>query len=437
MQLNRHVPVYTYEGGKAARNLTPLQQLRRSIMACMLWEDNFYESGDSIANRIKELVPLVDPLECSKLAVSAREDGKLRHVPLLIANEMARYTQSRRYVSRLLQRIITRPDQITEFMAIYFAEGKRPIANKVKQGLARCFNKFTEYQFAKYDRDTPIKLRDVMFLVRPKPENDEQSKLFAKLANHELKTPDTWEVALSGGADKRETFERLMAENKLGALAFLRNLRNMHEAGVEPSSIHQYAQNLDVSFILPFQIIAAFLNSDKAYAPMLEMLLGKTLVEAKPLMGRTVILVDVSGSMFGVRLSAKSTMERYDAAAALAILLQGVCEKSAMITFSDNIVHVAGAGLALHSALKHSQKNGCTNLYAALKVINDKSHYDRIVVITDEQSHDGIGVPQIGAKGYMINVGVNQNGVGYGAWTHIDGFSAATIDYIREIEESV
>jgi hypothetical protein len=33
-----------------------------------------------------------------------------------------------------------------------------------------------------------------------------------------------------------------------------------------------------------------------------------------------------------------------------------------------------------------------------------------------------------------INVAWNRNGVGCGAWTHIDGWSEAVIEYIAELE---
>ncbi len=58
--------------------------------------------------------------------------------------------------------------------------------------------------------------------------------------------------------------------------------------------------------------------------------------------------------------------------------------------------------------------------------------YDRLIVITDEQSHDSVPAPR--GKGYVINVASNQNGVGYGPWTHIDGWSEAVVEYIAELE---
>ena len=36
--------------------------------------------------------------------------------------------------------------------------------------------------------------------------------------------------------------------------------------------------------------------------------------------------------------------------------------------------------------------------------------------------------------GYVINVASYRNGIGYGTWTHIDGWSESVVEYIRELE---
>jgi hypothetical protein len=55
-----------------------------------------------------------------------------------------------------------------------------------------------------------------------------------------------------------------------------------------------------------------------------------------------------------------------------------------------------------------------------------------MIVLTDEQSSDSVPNPK--GIGYVINVASYQNGIGYGAWKHIDGWSEAVFDYIRETE---
>lgn len=88
-------PPRTHEGTIATRQ-TPLQELIRLTMACMLWEDNFYESGKSLAERVQELVHTVSLREAYGVALEARNNMKLRHVPLLIACAMACAPQTAR-----------------------------------------------------------------------------------------------------------------------------------------------------------------------------------------------------------------------------------------------------------------------------------------------------------------------------------------------------
>ena len=231
------------------------RQLKRVTLAAMLWEKQFYLDGKSHAELVKELVAKVAPSKVEALAEEARTKFKLRHVPLLLARELARHGNLQ---ATALTNVIQRPDEMSEFLSIYWQEGKTAVSNQVKKGLAACFNKFNEYQLAKWNKNSAaIKLRDVMFLSHPKPQTAQQAQLFKRIAADTLATPDTWETQLSSGADKCETFTRLMQEKKLGALAFLRNLRNMRDSGVSDALIRSYAQTVDVSRVLPFRYIAA------------------------------------------------------------------------------------------------------------------------------------------------------------------------------------
>jgi len=68
-------------------------------MNCLLWEDQFYEDGVAIAERIKTLVPQVEPARVAALAIEGREQMKLRHAPLLVLREMARHEKHRLLVT--------------------------------------------------------------------------------------------------------------------------------------------------------------------------------------------------------------------------------------------------------------------------------------------------------------------------------------------------
>jgi len=115
--LNLNTAPRTHEG-TPARHISPEIQLQRSVLACLLWESQFYEDGVEIAGRIAELVPKVAADKVAPLAVEASEQMKLRHAPLLLVREMARHKTHRAAVSETLARVIQRADELAEFVPI-------------------------------------------------------------------------------------------------------------------------------------------------------------------------------------------------------------------------------------------------------------------------------------------------------------------------------
>lgn len=421
----------THEGAPAIPS-SPFTELRRAVMACLLWESSFYESGVSIADRIRTLVPKCDPAKVAALAIEARESQRLRHVPLLLCRELAR--DSKRFrVADTLARVIQRADELAEFVSLYWLDGKKPLSAQVKKGLAAAFQKFDEYQLAKYDRAGKVRLRDVLFLCHAKPKDKAQADLWKRLAQNELATPDTWEVALSGGADKRETFTRLINEKNLGYMALLRNLRNMADAGVDPSLVFAaLAEGAAKSKALPFRFVAAA-RACPQWEPQIDAAMQVAATGLRTLPGSTVLLVDISPSM-NAGLSQKSDLSRVDAACALAVLCRAVCDRVRVFSFSSEVVEVPPrSGMALADAIKKSQPSNGTLLGKAIrdaKAIVGTS--DRLIVITDEESQDAVGGPF--GRGYMLNVATSANGVGYGDWTRISGWSESVVQYIAETE---
>lgn len=437
-KLNKVLRAFTHEGARAKR-FTPEQELRRTLMNCLLWEDQFYEDGVTLADRIKALVPHVEPAKVAALAIEAREQMKLRHAPLLVVREMARHEKHRVLVADTLARVIQRPDEMTELLAIYWADAlgamqqrkRQPVSAQIKKGLARALTKFDAYQLAKYDRDGPVRIRDVLFLVHAKPKDAAQEKVWKELVNGTLSSADTWEVSLSSGKDKRESFERLIAEKKLGGLALLRNLRLMQKAEVPRKTIADAIAAMRTDRILPFRFITAARYAPD-FEPELEEAMLKSLKGYVRLGGRTRLLIDVSGSMF-YPLSAQSEMTRAEAACGLAILAREVCDEVEIFTFSEKVMKVPlRRGFALRDAVIASQPHGSTYLGKAVTEIDRKG--DRLIVFTDEQSHDQVPEPK--AKGYMVNVASYQHGVGNGPWKRVDGFSEAVIAWIAAQEET-
>jgi hypothetical protein len=479
--------------GTRVRTLTPIQQLRRTALTTLLWENSYYESGIAIADRMKDLIAKVTPEEVAALAMEARDQMKLRHTPLYLVRCMAALPTHRHLVRATLREVIQRPDELAEFLAIYWKDGKCPIAKQVQRGLADAFNKFDEFTIAKYNRDSAIKLKDVAFLahvnptkapvipasktlrpqilgrattleaiagkgtgskkyVRGEVKRHAKSTL-GKLIAGELMTPDTWEVAISaakGREEKEQEWSRLLDQNKLGAMALLRNLRNMQEAGISTARIGRAIDGSNVERVLPFRFIAA-----ARYAPTLEPQLEKAMIRCvagiEKLPGKTALVIDTSPSMWDHKVSGKSDMTRFEAAAALAILVREVCDEVAVYAFNERAYVVpTRRGFALRDALA-ATKGGASCGGLAVEMAN-AAGYDRIIVLTDGEWHymanggqfqhhgfstgDALKVSPapLTEKAYMVNVANTKNGVGYGKWTSIDGWSEAIVSYVSALE---
>lgn len=420
----------THEGAPASR-IDKEAHLRRSVSSCLLWEKEFYEDGEDIATRILGLANDVEANVVAGIATRARAELHLRHVPLLLAVALMR--KGGPLAGQTLATVIQRADELAEFVSLYWKINGEDAAlsAQAKKGLAAAFGKFDEYQFAKYDRKGSVQLRDVLRLVHPVPINDERSSLYKRIASQSLATPDTWEVALSAGQDKRETWLRLLEEGRLGYMALLRNLRGMQEAGV-PQDVVDAAitARRGAKNVLPFRYVAA-LRAAPRHIKALDRAFQDAVEEMPSLPSKTGILVDVSGSM-DVKLSLRSDLTRMDAAAALAALWPG---EKRVWTFSQHLVEVpAFSGMALLDAILRSQEHGMTNLGAAVREVGNCGGIDRMVVITDEQSRDKVSPPSDVPNLYMVNVASAENGVGYRRWNHIDGFSENIIRWIAEVE---
>src|SRR5262250_50306 len=172
MRINfKRFSLVTHEGARA-RHISVLAQLRRSVLSCLLWESEFYEDGEEIGKRIADLTAQCLPQDVAALAVEAREQMHLRHVPLLLMRELARHPLIKdrpQLLSRAMGKVLQRADQPAEFLALYWKDGKRPLSKQVKRGLAWSLRRFDEYDLAKYNRDAAVTLRDVLFMSHALP----------------------------------------------------------------------------------------------------------------------------------------------------------------------------------------------------------------------------------------------------------------------------
>jgi 60 kDa SS-A/Ro ribonucleoprotein len=345
-------------------------------------------------------------------------------VPLVLAVELAKQHNGDKLVSALVSRIVQRADEITELLAYYAQSNERNqvkrlnrLSKQLRRGLAKAFNRFDEYQFAKYNRDTQVTLRDALFLVHPKAKDESQQKLFDKMAQNELEAPFTWEVELSvlgqqkydSAELKQEAFkakwEELIFSNRLGYMATLRNLRNILEAGVSKEALEKVCSYIadkkavEKSRQLPFRFLAAYRelkNLDNGRTgKVLDALETAVMHTAFNIAGydeRTsvVIAADVSGSM-QTAVSAKSKVQRFDIGLMLAMLLQSRCENVVTGMFGDTWKTVGvSKNNILASVMEFHSREGevgySSNGYLVVEdLVRGNRVVDKIMMFTDCQ----------------------------------------------------
>ena len=409
-----------HEGAKAFK-MGPKLELYAAVATAGL-NDQFYEASDEKLARLRELIARNDDDFVAKLAVYAREQMYMRSVPLVLLVEMAKKHRGDGLVGRLAARVIQRADEITEVLSYYTMSNDRAgmkqlnkLSKQLQKGLAEAFNKFDEYQFAKYNKDAQVKLKDALFLLHPKAKDEAQQLLFDKIAKDGLQTPYTWEVEFSAlGQKSYDTaelkqaalmakWEELVFSNKMGYMATLRNLRNMLEANISKEALDKVCKYLaDAGAVakskqLPFRFLSAYRELKELKSGRVSMVLDAletaAMHSAANIAGydentRVVIAADVSGSMQKT-ISAKSKIQNFDIGLMLAMLLQTRCENVITGMFGDTwkVINVSRKSI-LSNVQEFYRREGevgySTNGYLVIKDLLQRNIVaDKVMIFTD------------------------------------------------------
>jgi 60 kDa SS-A/Ro ribonucleoprotein len=414
--------INNHEGAKAYK-LTPEMELYSAVVTAGL-SDSFYEKNETRLSRIQELMLKNDPEYVAKLAVYARNEMYMRSIPMVLAVELAKTNSGNALVSKTVNGVVKRADEITELLAYYQLANKRnnvkklnKLSKQIQKGLSEAFNRFDEYQFGKYNRDAEIKMRDALFIVHPKAKDEAQQIVFNKIAANELSVPFTWETELSAlgqikyanGNEKANAFkakwEELIDSGKVGYMALMRNLRNILEANVSAQHVKkvcEYLSNENAivnSKQLPFRFLAAYREVKVLKSDLVSMVLNAletaVIASARNIKGfneatRVLIACDVSGSM-QKPVSAKSKVLLFDIGLMLGMLMQSKSKRVVSGMFGDTwkIINMPYNNV-LSNVTEYYKREGevgyATNGH---KVIDDllerKVIMDKVMMFTDCQ----------------------------------------------------
>ncbi|WP_333755828.1 TROVE domain-containing protein [Streptomyces sp. IBSBF 3352] len=449
----------TFEGGRG-RERDARSELFLLAVANFVSQKTFYESGadrdDRFAALVRELA-VSDPEWTAGLLGWLRTEGNLRTAALVGAAE---YVKARLDAGacdgpanrRVVDSVLRRPDEPGELLAYWTATYGRNVPKPVKRGIADAVRRlYSGKSLLKYDTASKgYRFGDILNLTHaaPDPAKPWQGELFryaldrrhhpetavppvsdAVLTAHRelmavpvgqrraLVTSEggagrlaaagmTWEALagwLQGPMDKA-AWEAVIPS--MGVMALVRNLRNFDEAGVSDEVAARVAARISDpaevarSRQFPFRYLAAYRHAPSLrWAYPLEQALGHSLANVPALPGRTLILVDRSGSMFWSRLSDRSELNRADAAAIFGTALALRARKADLVEFGSTSAAVPfRAGESVLKILGRFGDLGGTDTTGAVR-----AHYrrhDRVLIVTDEQyapSHHGDPTEQVPA----------------------------------------
>ena len=166
---------------------SPELELRQLVVGCT----RGHQVSAASASRIAELVPKIQAENVADLALKAREQMNLAQVSLLLLCEMCHHRTHRALVAETLARVVQQPEDLIEFVAMYWKDGRVPLSSQAKKGLAAAFPKFDEPQLAACKPKRGVRLRDVLFLSHAKPRDEAQAAVWKRLIWGRLREPPT------------------------------------------------------------------------------------------------------------------------------------------------------------------------------------------------------------------------------------------------------
>lgn len=430
-----------------------------SMLNTLKLQSQFYKSDNDQMKELRDLIEKIglrDPKFVAQAIVYSRCLGEgMRSINHLAAALVAPFISGQEYAKRFFGAFdkkgkkggtIFRMDDMSEIKDAWFALGQKGLPASMRKGFASVLENADTYQLAKY-KNTVI---DISNLVHPnsklsKAEVEvefEGQKVKMKALDAIMKgiavAADTWETTQSeagqivakavreGKLDKQEAekvlaeakadnWEGLLKDGKLGVLAALRNIRNMMKNPrqemieawckliTDPAKVRQ-ALILPIHFDLAYDVVDNEFGQNK-YANKVRQALQDGYIAALPNLaaafpGKTLIVVDNSGSMGGFPVSDGKTAVHYNYGYSKRTQTAGYKAGLIAATFAaatgGDIIQFGGSAHwfqydrneNVFSLAKKvcTASDGWTNPHAAFELITrERKAYDRIIFISDNE----------------------------------------------------
>lgn len=383
--------------GVTAYKMDIKSKLIVQVLTTFFNEHKFYgDNSNEIINNIQEVLE-IDPKFIANLAIFARKEMHLRTISHVLVSELAKHNNGKPYTREAISKVVERVDDMTEILSYYIEKYGKPIPASMKKGLADSFKKFDEYSIAKYNRNKEVKLSDILNLTHPKPLNKTQSNMWKRLLDKELETPITWETELSAKGNKKEVWENLISENKLGYMAMLRNLKNIIKSrAFNINKVYDFLSD-ETKVLknkqLPFRYYSAFkalekegIGTSKTF-DTLETAIKISTKNIGKLKGKTLISADISRSM-NVPISSRSDMLCSEISVLMMAIANYICEETITTAFDTELYScnfLTNNGI-ISNANSINVNGGGTNITLPIRYLLENNIFvDRIIIISDNE----------------------------------------------------
>lgn len=450
----------TNKAGHVAYSMRDKEKLITQVLTSFFDEKKFYgDNSAEIEETIKRVIKK-DPQFISNLAVFARREFNMRSISHVLTAYLAHEVEGKPFVRSTVRGVTLRGDDVTEIMSCYISKFGKPIPNSLKKGIGDAMKNFDEYTLGKYKgTGNDLKMRDLLCLCHPKPKDKTQEELWKRCLEGTLETPYTWETELSAKGNTTEVWEELIDSGKVGYMALLRNLRNIIKA--DPSNLQKvYDQLSDPKAVkkskqLPFRFLSAYrtlnrehLGTSRTY-DTLEDAIDVSVSNLPKIPGKTVIAIDVSGSM-SCAVSDKSYVSCVDIAILLGLIANRICDDAVVYLFDGNLYHFTKSKRSgiLESVNAFNHRGGWTDMSLPFNgMMAEHVKADRVIILSDNQCNACSGTVQTYADQYRRATGndiwlhaVDLQGYGtqqfHGHKTNIiAGWSEKIFDFILLAEE--
>jgi 60 kDa SS-A/Ro ribonucleoprotein len=424
-----HVPDAVNEAGGKAYSLSDTGALAQYAMTGT-FQNTFYASAEDQTAKVMELASKVSPEDLAMIAVYSRKSGFMKDMPAVLLAVLLARSKNDLKTQNLFRAasfvVLDDMKMIRNFCNAVRSgvTGRKSFGTLGKKAIQRALERMTAQQLFNGSIGNDPTLADIMRMVHPRFNDVERNNMVRYLMGHEFSpavlpetvrhfeefkknpkgTPPAVNFQFLSSVKMSETQWAELAQTmswhtlRMNLNTLLRNgAFNVPDLDTQVASILRDKETLGKIKVFPYQLLAAYMNSEttmpKVVTNALQQAMETATKNVPVLNGKTLIAIDVSGSMGSPVTGSGAVYSKVrcvDAAALMGASVLRTNPDARVWAFHDSVV-VKNLN-PMDSVMTNTEKifktpGGGTDCAAVLRKLNaEKSSVDTIVMVSDNMS---------------------------------------------------